>query len=634
MPFSLTNLKEKYNLPENYSLVDVDYSYCTTEKYIFFAYYAQDRNLLIARLELDSGEITEKKLSSCKIAWDSHSHTAIETDKDGHIHVSANMHVDPLVYYRSQKPYDISAFEKFDRMVGRNEEKVTYPKFFKNRESDLFFMYRYGTSGDGDTFINKYSTDKSVWKRVNKLPLFSSSKFDEIRKNYSYKIKEFTVKNIDGEKYKLSNGVIEEHFADERLREDFDVLVGRFTYNNDGDDQYCFYDKEKGIFYLQKKREGDYLPINHVFRFGPVINDPIAVSGDWDGDGVDGVGIVDRETGQVFLKNRPDSGNPDLKFKLHLNKGEVPIVGDWYSTGFDTFAVYNPDTKSLKIKNRNLSNNVSAYPIDPYLDSEDFFNFVWVWRADKTAASTFNVNYAKTKNFEEWFDSDGNKLELPLTPISSECVVKIPPYQGLINNNLTVAVNRDKTIIVFQKNDEENNTQLYTATKIGGAKWQIDKLTDWDYRWDINKKGTLFFEISISGINNMLSGYQLIRYNHKIYGRGLFCVRLDNMRIFRIGTESIGIFEPTISVEDDDYHVRELYSNSELLRSMLKLSYVVHVPIQDSKLSSDTTGKKTRPVLESYQLRGRWKLFLFLHRVVFFVGNFIKKVLSLVGIKR
>src|SRR4051794_34710002 len=38
----------------------------------------------------------------------------------------------------------------------------------------------------------------------------------------------------------------------------------------------------------------------------------LPVVGDWDGDGVDGVGVVDPSTGMWHLRNHPSAGGPDV----------------------------------------------------------------------------------------------------------------------------------------------------------------------------------------------------------------------------------------------------------------------------------------------------------------------------------
>jgi hypothetical protein len=94
----------------------------------FVAYYDDERKMTVAMRDLDEDTWTiahpqgvwlEKRgrLSS-EIAWDSHNSLIMAIDDDGYIHLSGNMHVDPLIYFRTTKPLDVTSFERVDRMVG------------------------------------------------------------------------------------------------------------------------------------------------------------------------------------------------------------------------------------------------------------------------------------------------------------------------------------------------------------------------------------------------------------------------------------------------------------------------------------------------------------------------------------
>jgi len=55
-----------------------------------------------------------------KLHWDSHNYVAMTVDKPGYIHVSGNMHVNPLVYFRSENPNDISSMLEINEITGMN----------------------------------------------------------------------------------------------------------------------------------------------------------------------------------------------------------------------------------------------------------------------------------------------------------------------------------------------------------------------------------------------------------------------------------------------------------------------------------------------------------------------------------
>ena len=137
----------------------------------FVSYYDKDRMMTIASRKLGSSQWTRTRLSS-KLHWDSHNYVVMGIDEKRYIHVSGNMHVNPLVYYRSAKPLDISSMIEVHRMTGENEDQVTYPKFFNDREGKLLFSYRSGTCGNGDILVKRFDTETMSWSNYFDIPLF------------------------------------------------------------------------------------------------------------------------------------------------------------------------------------------------------------------------------------------------------------------------------------------------------------------------------------------------------------------------------------------------------------------------------------------------------------------------------
>lgn len=52
-------------------------------------------------------------------------------------------------------------------MVGRNEERVTYPEFYQLPDGDLLFFYRDGGSGNGNLVLNRYRQQTGRWERLH-----------------------------------------------------------------------------------------------------------------------------------------------------------------------------------------------------------------------------------------------------------------------------------------------------------------------------------------------------------------------------------------------------------------------------------------------------------------------------------
>ncbi len=103
--------------------------------------------------------------------WDSHNYIALAVDSDGYLHLSGDMHVAPLKYFRTSKPFDASTFERVEKMVGREEQRVTYPRFFDGPNGEFLFTYRDGGSGNGNQIYNIYDPKTKAWNRLLDKPL-------------------------------------------------------------------------------------------------------------------------------------------------------------------------------------------------------------------------------------------------------------------------------------------------------------------------------------------------------------------------------------------------------------------------------------------------------------------------------
>lgn len=159
----------------------VGFSLLTHGNRQYIAYYNAERHMITGQRDLkdDNFVLTEMKPTSRETAggtstvlgWDSHNYITLSIDRDGYIHLAGNMHVHPLTYFRSAKPYDISTMEQVKEMVGENEKRCTYPHFMKTREGLLLFHYRDGASGEGNEIYNVYSEDTKKWSRMLDTPL-------------------------------------------------------------------------------------------------------------------------------------------------------------------------------------------------------------------------------------------------------------------------------------------------------------------------------------------------------------------------------------------------------------------------------------------------------------------------------
>lgn len=138
----------------------------------YAAFYDADRKLTVAARSLSETKWSFVKLPQT-LGWDSHNYITMAMDDDGCLHLCANMHVVPLVYFRTSKPGDINSFERIPAMIGRNELKCTYPIFLRGPANQFVFTYRDGSSGNGDQYYNVYDTKTRTWRRLTDEPLTS-----------------------------------------------------------------------------------------------------------------------------------------------------------------------------------------------------------------------------------------------------------------------------------------------------------------------------------------------------------------------------------------------------------------------------------------------------------------------------
>ncbi|MDI1250375.1 MAG: BNR repeat-containing protein [Lacunisphaera sp.] len=158
----------------------VSFALLTERGHQFIAYYDAERRLTVAGRKLGEtawtrvqppGVPSAHQRDSNRLGWDSHNYLRLALDRAGCLHVSGNMHVDPLVYYRTRAPFDLTTLERVDRMTGDRETHCTYPVFFNNAAGDLLFRYRDGSSGNGADLYNIYDEPARTWRRVLATPL-------------------------------------------------------------------------------------------------------------------------------------------------------------------------------------------------------------------------------------------------------------------------------------------------------------------------------------------------------------------------------------------------------------------------------------------------------------------------------
>ncbi len=176
IPLALGASASKYQVAETLDIAEVvsDFrvGFCllTAGEIQYAAYYDKERRMTVASRKLDSKQWTYQILPT-EVGWDSHNYITMAVDSAGCLHVSGNMHAVKLIYFRMEKPGDISTLKRFP-MTGEQEDRATYPRFLTNPKGQLLFNYRDGGSGRGNHIYNRYDPATHAWTRFLDKPLF------------------------------------------------------------------------------------------------------------------------------------------------------------------------------------------------------------------------------------------------------------------------------------------------------------------------------------------------------------------------------------------------------------------------------------------------------------------------------
>jgi murein DD-endopeptidase MepM/ murein hydrolase activator NlpD len=141
-------------------------------------------------------------------------------------------------------------------------------------------------------------------------------------------------------------------------------LVGDF--DGDGKDTVSIYRGSEGRVYVMNElgEDGGGLgAADFGYYFGNPGDSPFV--GDFDGDGIDTVGLYRTSTGYVYFRDSLTQGTADFEF-FYGNPGDVILAGDWDNDGDDTVAVFRPSTGRVYV---NLENEPGVADYTLYVGS-------------------------------------------------------------------------------------------------------------------------------------------------------------------------------------------------------------------------------------------------------------------------
>jgi hypothetical protein len=82
----------------------------------------------------------------------------------------------------------------------------------------------------------------------------------------------------------------------------------------------------------------------------------LPISGDWNADGIDTVGVFRPSVATFFLSNS-FAGTIDVTPFTFGALNSLPVAGDWNGDGVDTIGFFNPAIGFMSLNNSNTSGN-------------------------------------------------------------------------------------------------------------------------------------------------------------------------------------------------------------------------------------------------------------------------------------
>jgi hypothetical protein len=136
-------------------------------------------------------------------------------------------------------------------------------------------------------------------------------------------------------------------------------------FNGDGCDTLSIYRPSSQTFYVINKlgrNDGGLGTADFSYVFGNPGDKPFV--GDFDGDGVETVGLHRETTGLVYFRNSHTSGNADNQF-IFGDPGDRLVAGDWNSDGMFSPACFRPSNTTMYFRYTNTQGNADKQ-LGPY----------------------------------------------------------------------------------------------------------------------------------------------------------------------------------------------------------------------------------------------------------------------------
>jgi hypothetical protein len=141
-------------------------SLVTFHKWQYIAYYNKDGHVVLGKRKLDEAKWQLKTTHLKGNVDDAHNVISIMVDGDGYLHMAWSHHNNPLNYAKGKSAGSLEMNDEIP-MTGKQENKITYPEFYRMPNGDLLFFYRDGESGNGSLVINRYDLKTKTWEQLH-----------------------------------------------------------------------------------------------------------------------------------------------------------------------------------------------------------------------------------------------------------------------------------------------------------------------------------------------------------------------------------------------------------------------------------------------------------------------------------
>ena len=210
--------------------------------------------------------------------------------------------------------------------------------------------------------------------------------------------------------------------------------------------------------------------------------------------------------------------NTDYKLIYSYRKGGS-------GNGITVSNIYDEKTRSFKrLTDKPLFDGLgemSAYSSGTRLGPDKFFHTIWLWRDTPGCETNHDLSYARSRDLIHWETMNGTKLDLPITPRTTQFTVDpVPAKGGAINGGFSLFFDQDKKpLIAYLKYDSAGFSQIFVAKTVNG-KWVVQQVSKWDYRWEFSGPGSFESEIRINRAGITPDGKIGIGYWHIKNGNG------------------------------------------------------------------------------------------------------------------